>query len=124
MGMPLPLLAIQMLWVNLVTDGLPALALGVDPIDTAIMKRKPINPQSGIIDKTMLVSIVTISLIMTAAVILLFVKWYHIDLPMARTGVLVLLVFLEVMRVQMIRSNYNVGIFSNKWLVAAILLSI
>lgn len=41
LGFPLPLLAIQILWINLVTDGLPALALGVDPIDPQIMKRKP-----------------------------------------------------------------------------------
>ncbi len=48
-GMPVPLLPIQILWVNLVTDGLPALALGVDPIDKDIMRRKPRNVTERVI---------------------------------------------------------------------------
>jgi len=106
-----------MLRVNLVTDGLPALALGIDPIDPAIMKRKPLNPNSGIINKEMLISIIVISLIMSTAVIVLFLRRYAIDLVMARSGVLILLVLLEMMRIQMIRGNYGIGIFSNKWLI-------
>ena len=47
-GMALPLLPIQILWVNLVTDGLPALALGVDAPDADIMKRKPRRANAGI----------------------------------------------------------------------------
>ena len=46
--LPTPLLAIQLLWVNLVTDSLPALALGVEPIDPAVMERKPLQKKSGI----------------------------------------------------------------------------
>jgi len=48
MGLPLPLTAVQILYVNLATDGLPALALSVDPPETDLMKRKPRNPRSGI----------------------------------------------------------------------------
>jgi Ca2+-transporting ATPase len=48
MGMPLPLTAVQILYVNLATDGLPALALAVDPPDLDIMSRKPRNPRTGI----------------------------------------------------------------------------
>jgi Ca2+-transporting ATPase len=123
MGMPIPLVAIQVLWVNLVTDGLPAIALGIDPIDKDIMKRKPLNA-NNIIDKTMMINIVAISLLMTISVVWFYVRWYHIDLVMARSGVLVLLVLLEMMRVQMIRSDYVIGIFSNKWLIAAFISSI
>lgn len=124
MGLPLPLIAIQVLRVNLVTDWLPALALGIDPIDKNIMKRKPLNPESGIIWKAMFINIIVISLLMTAAVLYFYVTRYSVDLVMTRTGVLVLLVMLEVMRVQMIRSNYGVWILSNKRLVGAILLSL
>jgi len=50
-GLPLPLTAVQILWVNLTTDGLPALALGIDPAEEDVMKRRPRNPKSGLIKK-------------------------------------------------------------------------
>lgn len=123
MWVPLPLIAIQVLWVNLVSDGLPALALWVDPIDKNIMKRKPLKPDSGIVGKDMLISIVMISVVLSVAVIWFYMRRYTVDLMMARTGVLVLLVFLEIMRVQMIRSDYGIWLWSNKWLIGAIILS-
>ena len=48
MGLPLPLRAIQILWINLVTDGLPAMALGVEPVEKGVMERPPRSPQEGI----------------------------------------------------------------------------
>ncbi len=52
-GMPLPLLPLQILWMNLVTDGLPALALGVEPPEPNIMQRKPVPPTEGIFARGM-----------------------------------------------------------------------
>lgn len=87
------------------------------------MKRKPLKPDSGIVGKDMLISIVMISVVLSVGVIWFYMRRYTVDLMMARTGVLVLLVFLEIMRVQMIRSDYGIGIWSNKWLIGAIILS-
>ncbi|MFW9831660.1 MAG: cation-translocating P-type ATPase, partial [Candidatus Thorarchaeota archaeon] len=66
-GWPLPLLAIQILFVNLLTDGLPALALGMDPMEPDVMQRGPRDPKEGIITKQIWVLIwivgITIALI-------------------------------------------------------------
>lgn len=63
LGMPLPLLPLQILWMNLVTDGLPALALGVEPAERDTMLRPPVSPSAGIFSRGMSVDIVWIGLI-------------------------------------------------------------
>lgn len=118
-GLPLPLVAVQLLWINLVTDGLPALALGVDPIDKNIMRRPPRKKEENVLSKNMMLSIITIGVLMTI-VTLVLMKFYLPDIAKARTVVFTTLVLLEMVRVQMIRSHYNIGLFSNKWLLLAI----
>ena len=88
------------------------------------MARKPEPSHANIINKKMAISIILISLVISITVIVFFLAWYTVDLPMARTGVLLLLVFLEIMRVQMIRSDYHIGMFSNKRLIGSLLLSV
>jgi len=61
-GIALPLGALELLWINLVTDGLPALALGVDAITIELMSRKPRKPKENIISKTMTFNIIATSL--------------------------------------------------------------
>ncbi|HOG15513.1 MAG TPA: calcium-translocating P-type ATPase, PMCA-type [Candidatus Absconditabacterales bacterium] len=124
LGMPLPLIAIQILMINLVTDGLPALALGIDPVSPDVMHRKPRKLGSKIIDRKMLTSIIYLSILMTIVILFLFFRHYHVDLEQARTGVFVLLVLLEMIRIWMIRSEYKLKFFSNKWLLGAIVGSI
>jgi Ca2+-transporting ATPase len=73
MGMALPLLAIHLLWVNLTTDGLPAIALSVDPSDPDIMEQPPRDPKSTIFSKNMLITIGTIGVAMTATIVPMFI---------------------------------------------------
>ncbi len=65
-GMPLPLLPVQILWMNLVTDGLPALALGVEPAEPGVMDRPPRNPRAPVLSRAMIVRIVWVGLLMAA----------------------------------------------------------
>jgi Ca2+-transporting ATPase len=79
LGLPLPLLALQILWVNLTTDGLPALALGVDPKGPDLMRRPPRPPGEGVFTRNVNRLLVVISLYLTAVLIPLFAYYYLID---------------------------------------------
>ncbi len=122
--LPVPLIAIQILWINLVTDWFPALALWVDPANPNIMSNKPRKSGVKIVDKKMLINIVILSLAMTIWSIYVFVKNYNIDLNQARTWVFVLLTLLEMLRIWMIREDYNIPFWSNKRLFGAVGLSV
>ena len=69
LGLPLPLIALQILWVNLTTDGLPALALGVDPKAPDIMSRPPRPQAEGVFSPTVTALLATIALYLTAILI-------------------------------------------------------
>ncbi len=72
-GLKLPLLAIQLLWLNLLTDGLPAIALGVEPISKDIMKRKPKTVGKSILDRAMTIRLSMRALIITAGTLGMYV---------------------------------------------------
>ena len=77
LGLPLPLIALQILWVNLTTDGLPALALGVDPKAPDIMSRPPRPPAEGVFSPTVNALLAVISLYLTVILIPLFGYYYY-----------------------------------------------
>jgi len=120
----MPLLATQILWLNLVTDGLPAVALGVDPIRKGIMHVSPRNSDEPIITKDMATSIIIISVLMATGVLFLFNRFLAEGETIARTVAFTTIVMLEMVRITMIRSQYKLSFFSNMSLVGAILLSI
>ena len=64
LGMPLPLVPLQILWINLVTDGLPSLALSVEPPERDVMKRPPRNPRESIFGQGLAVHIIWVGLLM------------------------------------------------------------
>ena len=119
-GWPLPLIAIQILWINLVTDGLPALALGVDPTDPDVMEKKPRNPKEGIITNWFAVRILSLSALVTFATLFLF--WLFLDggIMKAQTVAFTVLVLVELIAVHVVRGQYTDRIFSNNLITASI----
>jgi Ca2+-transporting ATPase len=120
----MPLLATQILWLNLITDGLPAVAIGVDPIRKGIMDVPPRNPGEPIITKSMATNIVIISVLMAAGVLFLFDRFLSEGETVARTVAFTSIVMLEMVRVTMVRSQYRLPFFSNPYLLGAIILSV
>jgi len=135
LGMPLPLLPIQILWVNLVTDGLPAMALGLEPPETGIMKRKPRPRNENIFAKKMgwvifsrgfYIGIITL---FTFTVGLIYCRMHGVDqLQLARTMAFTTLVFAQLFYVFECRSElyspFELGFLKNKFLVVAVICSV
>jgi Ca2+-transporting ATPase len=133
-GIVVPLLATQILWLNLVTDGAPALALGVDPADAGLMHTPPRPPGERVITRRMWTGIFFIGVIMAAGT--LFVL--DASLPggliegsgtmrYAQTMAFTTLVFFSLFTVFNARSDERsafIGMFSNPWLWGAVLLSL
>ncbi len=125
-GLPLPLLPIQILWMNLLTDSLPGLSLTTEPADRRIMNRPPRNPDEGVFAQGRGFYIIRFGLVIGIAA--LFFQYYSISnnypwQTMIFTG-LVLGRMSVVMAVRSeIDSVFKIGIFSNKPLLAAVFLT-
>jgi P-type Ca2+ transporter type 2C len=125
------LTAVQILWMNLVTDGLPAIALGVDPGDPDLMERKPRKPNESVFSKDVKVYLSTVPLLMTALLLAAFyshLPWLGTNqLLEARTQLLTAMIGMELVIAISMRSLkypvYKVGPFKNKWLWYAIISS-
>ena len=118
---PIPLLAIHLLWLNVITDGLPAIALWVDPINPNVMNRKPRKDSQWLIDGRMILNIILLSSSVTIGSLFLFLRHYNVDLEMARSAVFLFMAASELVKIQIIRSQYGLSFFSNKWLIWALL---
>lgn len=123
LGWPLPLLATQILWINLISDGLPYMALAVDPREADLLERKPLSRNEPIIDKRMFALIGVISLAAGLIATLTFGWYYYVwQLPLAlsRTVTLITLSGVTLIYVFSVRSLakpiWKNGLFRNKWL--------
>ena len=128
-GWPLPLLPIQLLWINLVTDGLPALALATDPIAPQVLTRPPRPQEAQLIDWAFLKRI-TLTGSMTAGVTLsaFAYEWYiDGDPAAARNAAFSVLVIEELLRSFSMRSDthtvWEVGLLSNMQLCVIVVAS-
>ncbi len=138
LGLPMPLIALQILWVNLTTDGLPALALGVDPKAPDIMSRPPRPPDEGVFTGQVNTLLALIAGYKTLLIIPLFAIYYLYNpdgdsqaatvLERAQTMVFVTLVLAELVNAFNCRSVtlslFTVGLFANRFLVVAVLFSL
>ncbi len=129
-GMPVPLLPIQILWVNLVTDGLPALALGVDPVDPNIMHRPPRPANEAVVTKqramVMLAQGAFIAFCsLFAFIFVMFVEKEGIE--RARTAAFIVLACSQLFHSfncrNMSESLFKIGVFSNRKLILATVVS-
>jgi len=123
-GWPLPLIAIQILWINLVTDGPPAIALGLDPIDSNIMQQNPRDPKENIINKPFAIRMISLSILVTVITLFLFKLFLPMGVMKAQTIAFTTLVLLEMVVVYVVRGHYTDKILSNKYLIGTVILSI
>jgi Ca2+-transporting ATPase len=125
LGLPLPLTAVQILYVNLATDGLPALALSIDPPEKDLMKRKPRNPRTGIFTRPV-VSLMVAGGVWSTLVNLGLFTWAFNSgrsLEEAMTMTFVSLVLIQFFKAYNFRSDRHSVLnrpFENKWLNIAI----
>jgi Ca2+-transporting ATPase len=130
----LPLLATQILWINLITDGAPALALGLDPADPEVMNRPPRPKGSGVVTHRMWFGIAFVGLIMAVGTLLVFDFGLPSgliegsgDLPYARTMAFTTLVLFQLFNAPNARSDERSAfhrLFRNPWLRGALVLSL
>ncbi len=122
-GWPLPLLPIHLLWINLVTDGLPAIALGVDPARSDIMTSQPTRFREEIVTGKFLRAMFVISAMLTIAILGIF-GFKQESLIHAQTMAFTAVVVYELVRIIAIRSEYHLPFFSNKFLWIAMLIAL
>ena len=130
-GLPIPLIAIQILAMNLITDGLPALALGVDKINEDVMNKKPRNPSQNIVTKKDLLFFISQAFVITVLTLGLFVYYLNknaiTNLIYVQTIAFSSLVLFELFNAVNYHSGgislFKKGLFSNKHLVGANIIS-
>lgn len=129
-GLPVPLKPIQLLWINVLTDAFPALALGMENKEPDIMQKPPRKPDEPIIDRRMRWQIAIQSFFMTVAVIGVFVYALKTtaDVEKARTFAFTTLILSELFRAYTSRSEthsvFEIGFFSNRFMVLGTSLSL
>jgi Ca2+-transporting ATPase len=119
-----PKIPIQLLWINLLTDGLPALALGVDRPAKDIMERKPRKKSERMINDDTLYFLLSLGVAASLTIILLYASTLTIGQIKGYTMLFTGFVIIELFTVYLVRWRYKTDLFSNKWLHIAVLISL
>jgi Ca2+-transporting ATPase len=127
LGMPLPLLPIQILWINLVTDGLPGLALTVEPAEPGTMQRRPYPPGESIFGRGLGRDVIWVGLLMGLVSLGLGFWAWSTGRPTWQTMVFTTLTLSQMGNALATRSErsslFTIGLLSNKLMLAAVLLT-
>jgi Ca2+-transporting ATPase len=122
MFLPLPLTAAQILWVNFLSDGFPALALGVDPAAPHIMRRKPSTSKGEVLNSNVILSIIRTGFLIAICCLFLYVFFlYSHNHVKAQTVVFTALVAAEFVILQTVRQNYGQKLFANRYVTLSML---
>ncbi|MCP8970193.1 calcium-translocating P-type ATPase, SERCA-type [Ectobacillus ponti] len=130
LALPLPLVPIQILWVNLVTDGLPAMALGLDSAEEDVMRRKPRHPKEGVFARGLSWKILSRGFLIGFVTLLAFIISYNQnpnELKYAQTVAFATLVLAQLIHVFDCRSEHSIfhrNPFGNMYLVGSVIISI
>jgi P-type Ca2+ transporter type 2C len=126
-GLAIPLRPIMLLWLNLVTDGAPALALGLEKGDPDIMNRPPRPTKEPVINREMLLGVIVQAVVMTSAVLLAYLyglNRYPDNLAAAQTIAFATLIMSELLRAYTARSErypiWKIGVLGNQWMQVAV----
>ncbi|GAB4491503.1 MAG: cation-translocating P-type ATPase [Thermodesulfovibrionales bacterium] len=127
LGLPIPLLPIHILWINLVTDGLPALALSAEPAEGDLMKRPPRRPEESIFSHGLGSHAVWVGLLMAGVTLSLQAWSISTGTTHWQTMVFTVLCLTQLGHVLAIRSErqslFSQGVFSNPWVIGAVVLT-
>jgi Ca2+-transporting ATPase len=120
-GWPLPLVTLQILWVNLTTDGLPALALGVESPEPDLMRRAPRKAGDAVFGRSVLTVLASLSLIILAGTVPIFYTYWQTEgVAKAQSMTFVTLILFELFFAHACRSLrftvLQLGVFGNRWL--------
>ena len=127
-GWPFPLTATQILWVNLVTDGVMELGLAAERGHGEIMKQKPVARDANILDKSVIPYLLLMSVVMLALSLAVFSYYLQVDLELAHTAVFIAIAMTQVFNTfnmrSIDRSLFSIGAFSNKYVNIAFVVSV
>ncbi len=125
LGLPLILIPIQILWINLITDGLTAIALGLEPAERDVMQRRPRDPDESILTRNAYLVVLILGVWLGLLTIYVFSGIYAVDIDRARTMAFSGLIIFELYNVLNFRSFrfplHRIGFFSNPTLILAVL---
>jgi magnesium-transporting ATPase (P-type) len=130
LGWPLPFLAVQVLWINLVTNGLQDVALAFEPGEPGLLEENPRPPAEGVVNREVLVRMVVVGTFIASATLAVFWwSWQHTeDVDNVRSVAMTLIVFFQFFHVfncrSMTRSIVRIPLFSNRFLFVSVVLAV